>query len=774
MNYIISGMDNQLKNHDLVPELPLFDRVPEKLKEYQNWVCWKYVVRPTHVSCLQIFPEPADLRSALDICKEKDYGLGYKLSKNDPFSAVIISKCFDENGKITADAESMVKIANTYTEIDDHMEEIYIVGNTKTEWATCKGNVKIVSDRVIIPIAGHTCSFFPDVMECPREFARIASRYCAINWMDEVRALDGQGDELSILSSVLDECLNTANWLENADRTDLYEFMARCRQYRRLRNQINFHQEWKYRSKSVKDDFFAECDATADVLGLIRKEENAPKKERKKKDRAPELVPVDILSIDGKSTHSEELPLSDYTNALAFVKDHGLNLHYCYPWKKFLVWNGTHWKDDDSGMVPRMAKQTIKRMGSRLEDAENEVEFLRHIKSSLKQSNLQAMVACAQSEDGIPILPDDFDADPWLLNCLNGVIDLRTGDLRPHDRNDLITHCLNIEYDPDAVCPTWEAFLWRIMGGSITPDSPDDSASTLEEKATADKRAKELTDFLQDAIGYSLTGDTSEECFFILYGSGQNGKSKLIGALQDLLSSYSQSTHSKTFMVTDRSDAIPNDIARLRGSRMVVASELGKDRRLNEELVKRATGRDPMTARFLHSEFFDFIPQFKLFLVTNHLPKITSVDKSMWRRIHQIPFTVTIPEDEKDPRIGDKLRAELQGILAWAVRGCLRWQKKGLRVPAAVVEATQGYRSDMDTIGRFIGECCMIGDPRYRAKASELYRAYDTWCSDSNERAESQTVFGRYLTENGFDPKKDGIVWRIGIGLKASEKTSEK
>lgn len=477
-----------------------------------------------------------------------------------------------------------------------------------------------------------------------------------------------------------------------------------------------------------------------------------------------------LSTVKKSNTHAigDALPWSDYTNAVALVADHGDDIRYCYPWKRFMVWSGDHWRNDDTGEIHRMAKNTVKRLARQVEHSDDPTTLLKHIKNSLKNSNLQAMIACAQSEEGVPVMPDDFDSDPWLLNCANGTLDLRTGEILPHNRDDLITHCLSTPYDPDALCPTWDAFLWRIMGGTVEPDSPDDSANKLEARMAADTRARELIHFLQNVIGYSLTGDTSEEAFFILYGSGQNGKSKFMGAIQDLLGTYSQSTHSKTFMVSDRSDSIPNDIARLRGARLVSSSELGKDRRLNEELVKRATGRDPMTARFLHAEFFDFLPQFKLFMATNYLPKIDSVDKSMWRRIHQIPFTVTIPDEEKDPYLGDKLRAELPGIFAWAVRGCLRWQEGGLKPPSAVREATEAYRSDMDVVGRFIDDRCILGKD-YRVKASELYKAYLSWCNDNNERTETQTAFGRYLNSRGFEQYKSAGVWRIGIGILSTE-----
>ncbi|MEE8302540.1 MAG: phage/plasmid primase, P4 family [Candidatus Tectomicrobia bacterium] len=470
----------------------------------------------------------------------------------------------------------------------------------------------------------------------------------------------------------------------------------------------------------------------------------------------------------GSKRELPNTPLSDVVNAEELVEHHGEDLYYCHPWGKWLIWTGTHWRIDDTGEVMRRCIATVKDMMRRATYVEDEGVFasmMAHAKASLASAKLKAMATVAQSEPGIPILPDALDADPWLLYCLNGTLDLRTGSLRDHQRGDVITKVIPVAYDPNAQCPTWHRFLWRIMGGTIEVDSPDDSAAILEARRQSDEKAKGLIAFLQRAMGYALTGDTREECLFILYGSGQNGKSKLVGALQDLLGSYAQSTHSKTFMVSDRADGIPNDLARLHGARVVTAIELGKGRRLNEELVKRVTGRDLVTARFLYGEFFDFLPQFKLFLVCNNLPNVSSVDKAMWRRIHQVPFTITIPDEERDEALGEKLRAELPGILAWAVNGCLTWQHHGLRPPTAVTQATETYKAEMDVVGRFIEDCCIVA-AQCQTKATPLYKAYTTWCEDIGERAESQTEFGKSLENRGFTKHISGGVWRVGIGIR--------
>lgn len=418
-----------------------------------------------------------------------------------------------------------------------------------------------------------------------------------------------------------------------------------------------------------------------------------------------------------------------------------------------------------------MAKQTIKRLARHAEDLDDNAAakaLLAHVKASLATPKLKAMVESAQSEHGIPIQPEALDADRWLLNVINGTLELHTGTLRPHRQADMLTKCLPIDYNPQAQCPTWERFLWHIMGGTnLGEDTEDMGTGELENRKAADKRAKRLIDFLQRAVGYSLTGNTYEQCLFLLHGSGSNGKTTFLETLQALLGDYAQSTPSASLLAKDRHDGIPNDIARLRGARLVTAVEIGDGKRLNEELVTRLTGQDTLTARFLHAEFFDFQTAFKLFIACNHLPTIRGTGHAIWRRIRLIPFTVTISEGEQDKDLPAKLRAELPGILRWAVQGCLAWQREGLGTPEEVKVATADYRASMDVVGRFIAEKC-VEQPYAKVKASVLYKAYQEWCDTNGEHCDSQRRFGMQLTERKYKNYTNNGSWWEGIGLPAT------
>jgi putative DNA primase/helicase len=360
-------------------------------------------------------------------------------------------------------------------------------------------------------------------------------------------------------------------------------------------------------------------------------------------------------------------------------------------------------------------------------------------------NRLAAMLTLAESEPGIHVLPAQLDADPWLINVLNGTFDLRSGELREHDRRHLLTKVAPVFYEPSATCPTWDAFLTRIMGGNA-----------------------DLISFLQRIAGYSLTGDVSEQVLFLLYGTGANGKSTFLETLRAMIGEeYALQIRPEALMIRN-GETVPNDIARLKGARLVSARETEEGKRMAEALVKELTGGDTITARFLRQEYFDFKPEFKLWLAANHKPVIRGTDYAVWRRIKLIPFTVTIPPEEQDKALGRKLLGELEGIFAWAVRGCQDWQRNGLQVPAAVEAATTAYKAESDTLAAFLAERIIQG-PNLETQAKNLYEAYKTWCDDNGEKPMTGTMFGRRLTERGFDKYIDGARHTFYIGVALAE-----
>jgi putative DNA primase/helicase len=438
---------------------------------------------------------------------------------------------------------------------------------------------------------------------------------------------------------------------------------------------------------------------------------------------------------------------TDYGNAERLAAAHGRDLAYCHPWSAWHIWDGRRWAHDDTAAAVRRAKATVRAIYAEAAAGGDEDERKMTAAWAMRseaRGRLDAMLALAASEPGIPVLPGQLDADPWLLNVANGTLDLRTGKLREHERADRVTKLAPVAYDPAADCPGWHDFLARILDGDA-----------------------ELEAFLQRAVGYSLTGIISEECLFLPYGTGRNGKSKFLEALRAMLGDYAQQAPRELLMAR-RSETIPNDIARLKGARLVTSIETKEGRRLDDALVKQLTGGDRITARFLHAEFFEFDATHKLWLATNHKPVISGTDEGIWSRIRLIPFTVFIPPGERDPKLLDKLRLELPGILAWAVQGCLNWQQGGLDPPASVLLATADYRAESDDLGTWLSERCVIGD-RFSARFADLYRDYAQWCEEGRVEAVSGKRFGQSLTERGFQKveRHARAAWRQGVALRA-------
>jgi P4 family phage/plasmid primase-like protien len=426
--------------------------------------------------------------------------------------------------------------------------------------------------------------------------------------------------------------------------------------------------------------------------------------------------------------------LNDIGNAMRLVERFGASLRFVVNvgWHR---WDGKRWQRDESQIeARRYAQRTSKAIFHEcafLADPDAAKERAKFAVRSGNDSRLSAMLSV--SEPHLALSADAMDGNCWLLNCANGTLDLRTGEIRPHSQDDLLTRLAPVAYDPDAKAPTWESFLADVF-----------------------ENDRELISYVQKAVGYSLTGLTREQVLFIAHGGGSNGKTTFLEVLTQMVGDHSQQTPTETFMVKDRAGSIPNDIARLKGARLVTATETESGQRLAESLVKQATGGDKLVGRFMRQEFFEFTPIFKLWLATNHKPEIRGTDNAIWRRIRLIPFNVVFKDAEeaaegekvKDKTLPERLAREMPGILAWAVRGCLDWQKHGLATPPAVTKATGDYREEMDQLGEFLAEC--IEPARtVTIAARDVLEAYTAWCSRNGVEPVSSTRFGRNITERG-------------------------
>lgn len=417
---------------------------------------------------------------------------------------------------------------------------------------------------------------------------------------------------------------------------------------------------------------------------------------------------------------------SDIGNADLFRHHHRDHARYVVG-IGWLLFDGLRWRQDTSNQVLTLAKHTVTKI----------TDPKWRAKSSTR-GRLRAMIALAQPE--MTTDADQLDCEPWLFNTTVGTVDLRTGQIHDPDPKQLITRLSPIQFKLSQQSPVWNQFLEKILPNS-------------------DVRA-----YIQRAVGYSLTGRVDEQCLFFCLGKGRNGKSVFLETLQAMAGDYGCNTPTSTVM--KKNGGIPNDIARLRGSRFVTLNETGQDQRFDEPLLKDLTGSDTLTARYLFKEYFDFKPEFKLWFRGNHQPSITGTDDGIWRRFHVIPFDVQIPESEVDHQLPDRLREELPGILAWAVQGAIEWSKHGLNAPEIVTEAVRQYRKDSDIIGQFIEAHCKVG-PELKIAATPLYQAYREYAKKHGEQVLSQTMFGRSLSARGFEKHQSNIVHRLGLTLMA-------
>lgn len=438
----------------------------------------------------------------------------------------------------------------------------------------------------------------------------------------------------------------------------------------------------------------------------------------------------------------------DTGNADRFMDHYGELVKYSFTDKTWMVYNGSYWSVDDTGQIHSLVDRVVDDMkneklvvppNSDLSPDKAETKFHDHIKKARSNAGKKAMMD--ELKHRVPVLHGEFDSDKTLLNVANGFVDLTSGILRDHDINKLFSRQAAVEYTDTIDAPEWTQFLNQIFNND-----------------------KELIDYVQKAVGYSLTGSTKEQVMFILYGNGRNGKSIFIDTIADTLGNYARSMQADSIMVKPNKSSVNSDIARLEGARLVTSSEPNAGLKLDEGLIKQLTGGDTVTARYLYGKEFEFKPEFKLWLATNHKPIIQGTDDGIWRRLMLIPFAVKIPDDKVDKDLKYKLQREEIGILNWAVEGALRWQREGLNPPSSVLKASNSYRSEMDILASFIDDQCEVVTG-VTVRANDLYQRYKHWATNNTEYLMSATKFGREFSKR-FEKKRDRLgVYYVGIRL---------
>jgi putative DNA primase/helicase len=421
---------------------------------------------------------------------------------------------------------------------------------------------------------------------------------------------------------------------------------------------------------------------------------------------------------------------SDEALALLFAERRGDELRFVAKWGQWLQWDGRRWAPDDTLCAFDLVRKICREAAAEC----NQPKIASVIASA---KTVAAVERLAKADRRLAATSEQWDADPWLLNTPNGIVNLRTGTIRPHQATDYMTKITGAAPDTLRPIPTWHAFLHRVMGGDA-----------------------ELIEFMQRLAGYALTGSTREHALAFLYGIGANGKSTFLNALSGCLGDYHRTAPIETFTAST-TDRHPTDLAGLRGARLVTAIETEEGRRWAESRIKALTGGDRVAARFMRQDFFEFIPQFKLVIAGNHKPGLRSVDEAIRRRFHLVPFTVTIPPEERDRQLDEKLKAEWPGILNWMIQGCVAWQQQGLAAPAAVTNATAVYLEQQDAIAAWIDEKCER-DPSAWERSATLFANWKAWADSSGEPAGDIKRFRDRLEARGILYRREPHVGRAG------------
>ncbi len=452
-------------------------------------------------------------------------------------------------------------------------------------------------------------------------------------------------------------------------------------------------------------------------------------------------------------------PLFDVANAERFARQHRDRLRYCDALGGWLIWQGKYWAADPDDQVMGLAVKTAESLWNEVRSARGDHRRTAAMKAysyAQRKNALRAMIDLAKHKLAMELAV--FDRDPFALNVLNGTIDLRTGKRKPHDPNDFITKLIKLKYDPKAKAPRWRKFLTEVLPGNLLP-------------------------YVHRAVGYSLTADQSAQCLFVLVGEGANGKGVLMNTIRAVIGRYGSTGRSELLIRKHFENANNEDLAGLQGQRFVEVSETGRTHELNEEQVKNLTGEDRMKASYKYRSLMEFPPTHHIWLRTNNKPIIHGADYAIWRRLKIIPFNLKFVKRSEyrasrgnDPtlrvlndRLSKTLQGELEGILAWGVRGAMLWLNRGrpdLREPKAVTDAVEEYRNEMDRLGLFIGDCCerVAGE---KVLTKSLYAKYKIWAVEKGWKPWADNTFGSYLTKARFKLARIGTERaREGLRLK--------
>lgn len=736
------------------------ENIPSELKTVRQWVCWAgsdKIPKNAHTGGNARTNDPgtwAWFDEAVAACEKYSFdGIGFMLGNG--YFGIDLDKCIDK----TDFCDEFVETLQSYAEVSKSGTGLHIICKGKLPAGLKrKENVEMYSEGRYFICTGEIYNpAYKDIVDCTESVKVLHSKYLPPITphmetktftrvvMEDQEVID---KARSCKTGGLFSLLNQGNW-QGIYTSQSEADLAFC-------NQLAF---WTQKNVEQMDRIFRASGLMRDKWDQKRGADTYGAITIAKACASCSEVYDPVLHSDstdlafalfgdgkvGVEVSDKRYDMTDTGNAHRMIDRFGTIIRYSYNRKKWLFWDGKCWRIDDVGEIKKLADlicEDVKRDALMEQDEKTQSDMLKWASRTASSKNKESMVKEAQHLEDIPVSPDALDSYPDFLNCQNGIINLRNGELLPHDSSFLMSKIAYSEYDTTGKKPErWLAFMDEVTAGD-----------------------KGLQDYIQKCVGYSLTGSTREQCAYFLYGMGNNGKSTFLDTINDLLGGYAANAQPETIMMRKFGDGgALSDIARLKSARFVTAEEPTEGVRLNEGLLKQLTGGSKVTCRFLYGDEFEYLPEFKIWVATNHKPVIRGTDLGIWRRIKLIPFEVTIPPEKVDKNLKYKLREEFPQILRWAVEGCLKWQREGLEEPAKVQVAVKDYKQEMDVLASFMEQCIVIDyDCKETVGASDLFRVYSRWAKENNEFEMSSNKFGREITKKMPEKQKtaSGIVYK--------------
>lgn len=726
------------------------ENIPSELKKVSNWVCCngqdKIPKNPFNgKNAKSNDPKTwGTFEQAVKACETFGFEyLGFEFAP--PYFGVDLDHCLDKLDFV----DEFVETLQSYAEVSKSNTGIHVICKGKLpEGSRRKGGVEMYSEGRYFIVTGNVYNAkYTEIKDCTESVKVLHSKYLpnavpkaevrkrAVIDMDDAEVID---KARNCKSGSLFSMLYAGDW-EGLFPSQSEADLAFC-------NQLAF---WTGRNEAQMDRIFRSS-------GLFRKKWDTKRGgdtygnitigkacascvEIYEPNKYGDDTSLAISFFGGgkvgvKESEKKVYDATDTGNAHRLYDKFGKILKYSYNRKKWYFWTGKVWTLDESGEIKKLADEIcedLKAEAWQISDEDLQEAALKWAKRTASSSAKEAMIKECQHLYDIPASPDDFDSYNDFLNVQNGVINLRNGELMPHDSRLMMSKITNCEYDVKRRKPKlWLKFLDDVTNGD-----------------------KDLQEYIQRSIGYSISGSNREQCAYFLYGMGNNGKSTFLDTIADMLGDYASNTQPDTLMMQSKVGSLGgganSDIARLKSARFVTCEEPTEGVRLNEGLLKQLTGGSKVTARFLYADEFEFTPEFKIWVATNHKPTIRGTDVGIWRRIKLIPFEVNIPADKVDKNLKYKLRQEFPQILAWAVEGCMKWQNENsLGEPQKVIDAIKDYKQEMDLIAAFVEQCVMIDyTTDDKVMASELFAVYRAWAKENNEWEMTSKRFGMEMAK---------------------------